>query len=73
LHVPGDLALQSKEVSSVPVPQQAFLDSKNPVTQVEKSVLVLFPVGERVSNQARQFKKLMFENSKSHEILHSRT
>lgn len=30
--VPTDLALQSREVSIVPVPQQAFLDSKNPVT-----------------------------------------
>lgn len=39
-HVPGDPALQSREVSSVPVPQQALLDSKNPVTSVEKSVLV---------------------------------
>lgn len=25
-----DLALQRNDVSSVPVPQQAFLDSKNP-------------------------------------------
>ena len=29
-HVPMALALQSREVSSVPVPQQALLDSKNP-------------------------------------------
>lgn len=30
-HVPIDLASQSTEVSTVPVPQQALLDSKNPV------------------------------------------
>ncbi|KAL4272142.1 hypothetical protein GQ457_13G013100 [Hibiscus cannabinus] len=29
-HVPRALALQSKEVSTVPVPQQALLDSKKP-------------------------------------------
>lgn len=29
-HVPWDLALQRNDVSIVPVPQQAFLDSKNP-------------------------------------------
>lgn len=31
-HVPIDLSLQRYDVSSVPVPQQAFLDSKNPAT-----------------------------------------
>lgn len=31
-HVPRALELQSKEVSSVPVPQQALLDSKKPAT-----------------------------------------
>lgn len=30
-HIPRDLALQSIDVSTVPVPQQALLDSKNPV------------------------------------------
>ncbi|WRX25074.1 hypothetical protein QQP08_017561 [Theobroma cacao] len=30
VHVPRDLSLQSREVSSVPVPQQALLDSKKP-------------------------------------------
>lgn len=39
-HVPGDPALQSREVSSVPVPQQALRGSKNPVITEEKSVLV---------------------------------
>lgn len=29
-HVPTDFALQRKDVLIVPVPQQAFLDSKNP-------------------------------------------
>lgn len=32
-HVPTDLSLQRKDVSIVPVPQQAFLDSKNPGKQ----------------------------------------
>lgn len=31
-HVPIDPLLQRKDVSTVPVPQQALLDSKNPVT-----------------------------------------
>lgn len=35
LHVPTDPALHRNDVSIVPVPQQAFLDSKNPEQKLE--------------------------------------